>query len=489
MNFGLLKKKGIYVYDLPLINGWHANTNVNPEKNKKIYGYFGYNWWDLMYSGILQKSKYVGIGSYNIIKSIGPGYLLINCSNKKLTIKNTFSGDVYNIFPYKYVYYNPTRENTLVSDDNKCIFNQIKVGDSSYILVGVEDLLTGESNITKTVLFSNLLIGSGIINSELYYNTTGLNAYLSKSYRIGKHIETEEDMLMMDWVNTVEDRWNIINPTRRLPKGDSIPHKIHWIWLSRLNNKTNNIINPLNSKYYKFIKSWIVRNPNCEYYLWTDSIESGLNKELQDKIQIMNMDNIYDVLNKLPKESKDGVINMFENHPNVGSRADTLRQSILYVIGGVYADVNDMACLIPMEKYMDYFDFMAGMEPMMYVNNAFVASAPKHIITKNFLLQISENSDEYIESWDPNMEKEEKDNLVVSQTGPVAFSSILYGIFHKDEDDEDDEYKDNNNIICPRTCIFPSKFIYSNYEIDDSPLSWLSPVTLSGHFDERAYLK
>ena len=72
---------------------------------------------------------------------------------------------------------------------------------------------------------------------------------------------------------------------------------------------------------------------------------------------------------------------------------------------------------------------MAGMEPMLYVNNAFVAAAPGHIIVKNFLLFIAERSDEFIDDWDPDDDVEEKDNLVVSQTGPIAFSSIMFTYF------------------------------------------------------------
>ena len=75
-----------------------------------------------------------------------------------------------------------------------------------------------------------------------------------------------------------------------------------------------------------------------------------------------------------------------------------------------------------------------------------------------------------------------KITLLLSQTGPIAFSSIINGVLN----DDDNEYADE---LLPRTCIFPSKFVYSNYEIPESPLSWISPVTQSAHFDARDYLK
>ena len=79
------------------------------------------------------------------------------------------------------------------------------------------------------------------------------------------------------------------------------------------------------------------------------------------------------------------------------------------------------------------FNFMAAAEPMLYINNAFVASRPKHPIVRNFLQFIAQNSKDFVNNWDPNLEKEEKDDLVVSQTGPIAFSSIIYGLIDEEE--------------------------------------------------------
>ena len=50
----------------------------------------------------------------------------------------------------------------------------------------------------------------------------------------GKGVETEEDSSMMDWVQLLDERWKRINPAKKLPKGPTIPHKIHWIWLARV---------------------------------------------------------------------------------------------------------------------------------------------------------------------------------------------------------------------------------------------------------------
>ncbi len=464
------KKKGIFVYNLPLLKHWHSYADVK-EVPGKTYQYFGYNWWDLMQSGIFQKTKFAGYGrlDVNVNKPV-PGYMFINCSRDPIKVKNISTQEVYLINGFSTRNYNKSKINILEADYNECLMQYVIIGDAIIILLGLETVLSGENAIARSPLYTDFLLASGIVNTAQYYSTTGLNSYLSKSFRSGNKIETEEDGSMMDWVQNLEDHWKKINPAKNIPKGPSIPLKVHWIWLSRVAGTPN----PLKTKYTKFMKSWVIRNPNCKFYLWTDSSDPGLPKELKN-INIMGQKEITNVLNKLPSESKQGIAYMYKNHPNVGSRADTLRQCILYIIGGVYADVNDMLCQIPIEGYMMKFDFMVGVEPMLYINNAFVGSKPKHPIVRNFLQFIAQNSRNFVNDWDPDLPKEDKDDLVVSQTGPIAFSSIIYGLIDKHE--------------LPRTCIFPSKFIYSNYEIRDTPLSWLSPVTLTSHWDERAFLK
>lgn len=465
------KKRGIFVYDLPMLGHWHSYADVK-EVSGKTYQYFGYNWWDLMRSGILQHSKYAGYGTLNVdVKRPVPGFLFVNCAARPIKVMNTSTKEVYLIDKYSTRYYNKSAKNTLRAEYGDCLMQYVTVGDAILILIGLEQILNGKSLVSKTPLYTDFMLATGVVNPTQYYHTTGLNAYLSKTVRDGKKVETEEDSSMMDWVQLLDERWKQINPAKKLPKGPSIPHKIHWIWLARVPGTPN----PLKTKYTKFMKSWIVRNPSCEFFLWTDSSDPKIPKELKEHIQVMGANEINKVLNALPAESKSGIMYMYKKHPNVGSRADTLRQCILYTIGGVYADVNDMLCQMPLEAYMDKFDFMAAVEPMLYINNAFVASRPKHPIVRNFLQFIAQNSKDFVNSWDPNLEKEEKDDLVVSQTGPIAFSSIIYGLVDEEE--------------LPRTCIFPSKFIYSNYEIRETPLSWLSPVTLCSHWDERAFLK
>ena len=232
-DFGKLRKgQGVFVYDLPKIRGWHAHTKLKPVRGK-TFAYFGYNWWDLMASGLLQDSKYVGKGTLglNLPRDDGPGYVLINCSSNPRVITNRTSKNSYHLPGYTAQVYNKYRKtsggiranNTLVAKPSSTLMQQVRVGDAIYVLVGIEDLLNKKSSITKTPLYNDFMLASGIVNPNQYYSTTGLNAFLTKASRIGRKIETDDESSMMDWVNTISERWDFINPTKQLPSGKSIP--------------------------------------------------------------------------------------------------------------------------------------------------------------------------------------------------------------------------------------------------------------------------
>ena len=445
----------------------------------KTFKYFGYNWWDLMYSGIWKHSRYYGRGEFTMISnSVGPGILLINMG-EAVKITNTKTGDVYNLKKYGYSIYNPrqglAKQNHLKANDDQCIFNMIRCGDARYILVNVQDIINRKTKVTHTQLYTNFMMACGIVSPDQYYATVGLNAYLMKHSIEGGRIYSEDDS-MQEWVGMVSDHWEEVNPSRRLgrlSRVSQIPANIHFIWLSKMPGKPNF----LKLKFKKYVLSWIKRNPECQAYIWTDSSDVGLWPDLKNDIKVMYWKDIQKVVKKLPKKWQTAIFKLFRKHPNVGVRADTLRQVLLYTMGGIYADVNDMACMMPLKRYREKFDFMCGMEPMMYVNNAFIASKRRHIINKNFLEFITQNANLFIEEWDPSLPTEEKDNLVVGETGPIAFSGILFGIMS-------DQYKKLNN-----TCIFPCSWIYPNYQIPETPESWIKPMSITAHYDQRDYLK
>ena len=124
------KKRGIFVYDLPLLKHWHSYADVK-EVSGKTYQYFGYNWWDLMRSGILQHSKYAGYGTLNVdIKRPVPGFLFVNCAAKPIKVMNTHTKEVYLIDKYSTRVYNRSAKNTLKAEYKECLMQYVIVGDA-----------------------------------------------------------------------------------------------------------------------------------------------------------------------------------------------------------------------------------------------------------------------------------------------------------------------------------------------------------------------
>ena len=457
--------KNIGIHNSPLIPGWHLHNKK--EIKGSVYKNFGKNWWDL-----LSENK-IGIKHKIEIKQNADihTYVMINMGHKTLEVTDKLSQEVYNIPSGHRSYLNQYKNKyLLVTNDKNCLIQPVIIGEIVVVLFGIENT----KKITNTALFNDFFLMCGIPNKHQYISTTDLNVWLEKYEIEHRNLEIEEEE-RSEWAEFLETHWIECNPSNAiiLPKSKSIPFKIHWIWISRVPGTEN----PLKKRFTKFIKTWIVRNPNCEYNLWTDSSNPGVPIELKDKIRVRNIKDIQNILNSLPNSIKNGVKYVYKNHPNVGARSDTLRQSILYVEGGCYADVNDMNCLMPIEDLFEKFDYMIGLEPGIYVNNAFMASAPKHIIPKNFLTFISINSREFVKEWkddSPDMSKDEKDDLIVSQTGPIAMTSVIFGVIDKD---------------LSNTCIFPCSWIYPNYGVTKSSENWLKPVSLTAHFDARDYLK
>ena len=461
----------MYYYQLPLVRGWHAKTKLKPD-NRKTFKYFGSNWWDIVLSEKFDK-KYFGIEKYTIPKNLGDttGIVFINFSNKTIKLNNGNKNKYY-LEPYGKLLYNYSDNNTIETDYKDCLMNFVRCADAYFLFIGVESIINKDSKIIKTELYKNFMLACGIINPNQYFTTVGLNAYLNKIIIKGKNIDVDMNSSMMEWVEYCHDHWSLTNPTSKLGDCVNIPPLIHFIWFSKEPGKPN----PLKLKFKKFIDSWIYRNPECTFYIWTDSNDINIYNDLKDRVKIKYSDEINTLINKLPKHWIPNINKLLKKHPNVGVRADTLRQIILYSLGGIYADINDMSCIMPMKKFREKFDFMCGLEPMMYVNNAFIATKPKHIVNKNFLEYISQNTNQFLYDWDPMLDTEEKDNLVVSETGPIAFSGILFGVL-------DSNYK---KMKC--SCIFPCSWIYPNYQITKEPESWLKPISIASHYDARDYL-
>lgn len=184
-------------------------------------------------------------------------------------------------------------------------------------------------------------------------------------------------------------------------------------------------------------------------------------------------------MDKLPDEVRTKIKYLYYNHPNPGARADTLRQVVLYYQGGVYCDVNDAACLVSLEKFLQKHDYFIALEPVMYANNAVIGSKKKHIISKLMIAWLAFIGKEFVREWKEeyvDADQEDRDDYIVSNSGPIAITQVIFGILM------DNPEKLKNSLI------LPSSWVYPNYWMKESPLEWLKPVSITGHYDRRDFL-
>lgn len=463
-------------YSLPKLYGWHMLPQQELKETGKIFQYFGANWWDLLLDGKLPLKK----GEISVKTKDAHAIIMINLGSKAVKMENSFTGDVYNVMPGKRSTVNNTfdKKITLTSSDEENEMHLTKIGSIWIIMLNIQEIEDGESFIKKSDIFNDFLLMTGIPDKDQYMNTLGLETFDYMDVKGWKLIDSDKGA-KNHWIELILEQWDRCNPRKKAKAPEGIPKKVQWIWLRRDPRKME--FGKLKPVFYKFMDTWIERNPGFEYNLWTDNPDFVVPKKYEDVITVKGPDEIEKILNKLPKgKVRDNIRYMYENHLNVGARSDTLRQCILYYDGGIYADVNDGACLAPMEKMMDKFDFIIGMEPVMYVNNAIIGAKKGHIINQAMIAWLADEAEDLVDEWENDYidaEQEEKDDYIVSTTGPIAMTNVIFGLMLKERGGMD------------HSLFLPSSWIYPNYFIPESPTVWLKPVSITAHFDRRDYLK
>ncbi len=461
-------------YSLPKLYGWHMLVKQDLKQTGKTFKYFGANWWDLLVDGKLGLST----GSVTIDSKKGHSFVFINLGANPVKMTNSVTGDVYSVRPGKRSTINNTfdKKITFRSSSRTNKINVTQIGNMFLLLLQVEQLEKGKSTVFKSEVFNDFLLMTGIPDKDQYLNTLGLEQFSSTDVS-GWNYQGEDASAKSEWVELLLEQWNLCNPRKKSMAPKGIPFKIHWIWLSL--SPDGKKFGKLKPRFYKFMWTWIDRNPEFEYNLWTDNPNFYVPPGFRDVITVRGPSEINKLFTSLPAGPKRDITYLFRNHPNVGARSDTLRQLILYKIGGVYSDINDGACLVSLKKFCEKFDFMIGMEPVFYVNNAIIASKPGHEICKNFLAFLASKSKEFVSEWKRDYARETdqdaKDDYIVSTTGPIAMSQIIFGVL-----------KDNP---LPHSLILPSAWIYPNYWVTKPSNFWLKPVSLTAHYDARDYLK
>jgi len=388
--------------------------------------------------------------------------ILVNLTNKTSLIIRTANNESLIIKNFRDLDL-VQHETELLSDDPNLNMQQVRVGYAEYILlfykIKVDFLKTNYNN------FDEFLFGCGIPNRNAYISAIYLNSYMC-SYD-SEIVQTVHSMKR--YVNLLENQWssrqNVSNVSFNETKVSfKIPLKIHWIWLAKAHNSFCSLTN-----FQQYMDSWFHRNPNCQFFLWTDykSIELSID---MSRITINTLVNLEEILPNSPKT----LINLVRSHPNVGIRSDILRQLILYEFGGFYCDINDTGCLQSIEPLLQKYSYIVGVEPGLMINNAMIGSVAGHIITGRFLRYLEKALD-ILNDWYKNPPKD-IDITVINQTGPIQFTKIIFGYLLEDTS------RFANDII-----IFPSKYFYSNFQCSNIN-HWLSPISIAYHLDHKSFI-
>jgi hypothetical protein len=450
-------------------------TSQDIKDTGKIYQYFGANWWDLLMNNKLPLKT----GSITVKTKDAHAIIFINLGADTIQMTNQETGDVYNVMPGKRSMVNNTFDKTvtLVSSNPDTKIHLTKIGSIWIILLQIEQVKDGDSLVKNSDVFNDFLLMTGIPDKDQYLNTVGIESMDYFDTNGWKYIKTESGA-KSEFVEMILDHWNKVNPSKRSSSPVGIPKVVQWIWVRK--DPTKEEYGHLKPVFYKFMNTWIERNPNFQFNIWTDNPEFKLPKQYEGVITVKGPKDIENLLNKLDPTVRSKIKYLYKNHKSPGARSDTLRQVILYYEGGIYADVNDGACLASMEKMMDKFDYIIGLEPVVYVNNAIIASKKKHPIGQAMIAWLASNAKDFVEEWAVDYKDETqdaKDDYIVSTTGPIAMTQAIFGVMKRKKSGLD------------HSLFLPSAWIYPNYWIAESPGVWLKPVSICSHYDRRDYLK
>ena len=183
---------------------------------------------------------------------------------------NKSTGDVYNIMPGKRSTVNNTFDKIvdLESSDPKNQIHLTKIGTIWIILLQVQQVRSGESLVKNTDIFSDFLLMTGVPDKDQYLNTVGIENLDFMVVNGWKYDDTESG-IKSDFVELLLEHWEEVNPKKRSSSPIKIPDVIQWIWLRRDPKKEEyGLLKPL---FYKFMSTWINRNPEFTFNLWTDN--------------------------------------------------------------------------------------------------------------------------------------------------------------------------------------------------------------------------
>jgi mannosyltransferase OCH1-like enzyme len=169
-----------------------------------------------------------------------------------------------------------------------------------------------------------------------------------------------------------------------------IPRTIHQTW------KTNSIP----EKFKKYQQSWMKKNPDFQYKLWTDEDNDNLIK------------------NHYPQ-----YYDLYQSFDQKILKVDFSRFCMMHHCGGIYADL-DFECLKSINELLDKNKIVFGLSRENLIEIAFIASEPKQQIWLDMLEYVSDEYQNRKSIKGKIVSTFFKDFAVLYITGPNAFTDF-----------------------------------------------------------------
>lgn len=175
------------------------------------------------------------------------------------------------------------------------------------------------------------------------------------------------------------------------------------------------------------IKTWLDKNPNHDWYYFDD-----------DRCERFIKDHF-----------SDGFYEMYNSLPYGVMKSDAWRIAVVYIYGGVYADL-DTVCLKPIDEWTDGKDLVVSVEPPTQngIANFCFAASPKHPAIYCCLEQLIENYNS------PNyLDKIENTGTPIQNFGQHAFEWGIKRYFKENPNDTTIHmYSLEDNAFTPIHC-------------------------------------
>lgn len=212
-----------------------------------------------------------------------------------------------------------------------------------------------------------------------------------------------------------------------------IPPLIHFIWLG----------SPLPEKMMKIIETWKKLHPTWTVKIWTD--EDVPFFELQNR-------------------------EAFDKSINFGEKSDIFRYEILYLFGGIYADV-DFECLQPFDSLHQSCEFYVGLHrDNQVIHNSIIGARRGHPIIKACI----DNLRTSLADHDPYR--------IMRETGPYHLTKIFLSMASSCEL--------GKTVVFPPTILYPFPNIFrDDMNNEEAKRQFVRPESIAIHYWSCSWMR